>query len=308
MTSPRAVEFYSNVLGIRLSDRSDDNVAFMHGVHGSDHHLIAFGRSDGPGFHHCSWDVGSVEDVGLGATQMGATAYSPAGASAGTFSAPTISTTCAIRGAATRNIRPTSTTCPRASIGRPPIIPAKIRSISGARTCPRISFATTKPKIKRAERARGSGGEEQDASAGRRRRAGRARARDRARPARHRGDRRRAALAHRRAAAREDHQCAHHAAHAALGPRRRAARRSPAALRLPDRHRVLDDAVRPHARRHRERLCRRKAPRSAFPEPAQWVPQYTVEKILHERIAKLPSVHAARGHGARGRVAIVRPA
>lgn len=27
-----------------------------------------------------------------------------------------------------------------------------------------------------------------------------------------------------------------------------------------------------------------------FPEPAQWVPQYTVEKILHEKIAGLPSV------------------
>jgi len=27
-----------------------------------------------------------------------------------------------------------------------------------------------------------------------------------------------------------------------------------------------------------------------FPEPAQWVPQYTVEKILHEKITRLPSV------------------
>jgi 2-polyprenyl-6-methoxyphenol hydroxylase-like FAD-dependent oxidoreductase len=32
-----------------------------------------------------------------------------------------------------------------------------------------------------------------------------------------------------------------------------------------------------------------------FPEPAQWVPQYTVEKVLHERIAKLPSVHLLAG-------------
>jgi 2-polyprenyl-6-methoxyphenol hydroxylase-like FAD-dependent oxidoreductase len=29
---------------------------------------------------------------------------------------------------------------------------------------------------------------------------------------------------------------------------------------------------------------------SRFPEPAQWVPQYTVEKILHQKIARLPSV------------------
>jgi 2-polyprenyl-6-methoxyphenol hydroxylase-like FAD-dependent oxidoreductase len=32
-----------------------------------------------------------------------------------------------------------------------------------------------------------------------------------------------------------------------------------------------------------------------FPEPAQWVPQYTVEKVLHERLAKLPSVHLVSG-------------
>ena len=58
------------VLGLRLSDASEGNVAFMHGVHGSDHHLVAFARSDGPGLHHCSWDVGAVQDVGLGAMQM----------------------------------------------------------------------------------------------------------------------------------------------------------------------------------------------------------------------------------------------
>lgn len=28
-----------------------------------------------------------------------------------------------------------------------------------------------------------------------------------------------------------------------------------------------------------------------FPEPAQWVPQYTVEAVLHERLASMPSVH-----------------
>ena len=42
----------------------------MHGIHGSDHHLVAFAKSDAGGFHHCSWDVASVNDVGLGAMQM----------------------------------------------------------------------------------------------------------------------------------------------------------------------------------------------------------------------------------------------
>jgi catechol 2,3-dioxygenase len=66
----RAVKFYSMVLGLRLSDSSEGAVAFMHGVHGSDHHLVAFGKSNGPGLHHCSWDVGAVREIGLGAMQM----------------------------------------------------------------------------------------------------------------------------------------------------------------------------------------------------------------------------------------------
>lgn len=64
------IEFYSRVLGLRLSDRSLDAVAFMHGPHGSEHHLIALLASDGPGLHHTSWDVASIQEVGLGAGKM----------------------------------------------------------------------------------------------------------------------------------------------------------------------------------------------------------------------------------------------
>ncbi len=67
---PGAVLFYLKVLGLRLSNASEGNVAFMRGVHGSDHHLVAFGRSAGAGLHHCSWNVGAVQDVGLGAMQV----------------------------------------------------------------------------------------------------------------------------------------------------------------------------------------------------------------------------------------------
>jgi len=66
----KAIEFYSRNLGLQLSDRSADIVAFMHGIHGSDHHLLAFAKSDAPGMHHCSWDVGSIDDIGLGAMTM----------------------------------------------------------------------------------------------------------------------------------------------------------------------------------------------------------------------------------------------
>ena len=66
----RQVAFYTEVLGLRLSDRSGDIIAFMHGPHASDHHLIAFAKSHAPGLHHSSWDVGSLDDVGLGAEMM----------------------------------------------------------------------------------------------------------------------------------------------------------------------------------------------------------------------------------------------
>ncbi len=66
----RSVQFYRRVLGLRLSDRSGDGIAFMHGIHGSDHHMIALAKSGGPGLHHLSWDVGSIHEVGLGAMQM----------------------------------------------------------------------------------------------------------------------------------------------------------------------------------------------------------------------------------------------
>ena len=66
----RLVSFCQAVLGFQLSDRSGDLVAFMHTPHGSDHHLFACVKSDAPGLHHTSWDVGSVDDVGAGSEQM----------------------------------------------------------------------------------------------------------------------------------------------------------------------------------------------------------------------------------------------
>jgi catechol 2,3-dioxygenase len=70
----RSVDFYSTIVGLRLSDRSD-RVAFMHAIHGSDHHILAFAQSPGPGLHHCSWDMCGIDDIGLGAMQMAAKGY-----------------------------------------------------------------------------------------------------------------------------------------------------------------------------------------------------------------------------------------
>lgn len=70
-----SLAFYSDILGLRVSDHPGP-VAFLHGVHGSEHHLIAFARSDAPGYHHSAWDVGSLEEVGLGAAQMAEAGHS----------------------------------------------------------------------------------------------------------------------------------------------------------------------------------------------------------------------------------------
>ncbi len=72
----KTIDFYEDVLGLRLSDRSGNDVAFLHAPHGSDHHLVALARSDGTGMHHCSWDVGSLSEVGQGAMQMADAGYS----------------------------------------------------------------------------------------------------------------------------------------------------------------------------------------------------------------------------------------
>ena len=66
----RMVRFCEEVLGLRLSDRSVDIVAFTHTPHGSDHHLLAFAKSSHAGLHHTSWDVGSLDQVGEGSEQM----------------------------------------------------------------------------------------------------------------------------------------------------------------------------------------------------------------------------------------------
>ncbi|MGF6367989.1 catechol 2,3-dioxygenase-like lactoylglutathione lyase family enzyme [Paraburkholderia sp. RAU6.4a] len=71
----RALEFYRRGLGVRLSDRSQDIIAFSHAPHGSDHHLIAFVKSSAKGWHHSAWEVDGVDEVGLGAAQMSRAGY-----------------------------------------------------------------------------------------------------------------------------------------------------------------------------------------------------------------------------------------
>ena len=62
--TPRSVAFFSEVLGMGLADRAQDIVGFMCARRESDHHVVAFAKSPGIGFHHASFQVGTPDDVG----------------------------------------------------------------------------------------------------------------------------------------------------------------------------------------------------------------------------------------------------
>lgn len=71
----QARQFYEEILGLRLSDKSGSVIAFLHTPHGSDHHLIALAKSEGLGLHHSSWCVPSIDAVGIGSQQMEQAGY-----------------------------------------------------------------------------------------------------------------------------------------------------------------------------------------------------------------------------------------
>jgi catechol 2,3-dioxygenase-like lactoylglutathione lyase family enzyme len=70
-----SIAFYERALGLRLSDRSGEIVAFMHTPLGSDHHILAFGKSDRPGFHHGSFELDSIDKIGMAAMRMSEKGY-----------------------------------------------------------------------------------------------------------------------------------------------------------------------------------------------------------------------------------------
>jgi catechol 2,3-dioxygenase-like lactoylglutathione lyase family enzyme len=64
----RQIDFYTRVLGLKLSDRVRSIIAFLRCT--TDHHNLALLTSPGPGFHHASFQVGSIDEIALGATRM----------------------------------------------------------------------------------------------------------------------------------------------------------------------------------------------------------------------------------------------
>ena len=62
----RSVAFVTAALGMGLADRAQDVIAFTCARKDSDHHVVAFAKSPGVGFHHASFQVSDPDEVGRG--------------------------------------------------------------------------------------------------------------------------------------------------------------------------------------------------------------------------------------------------
>lgn len=63
---PASVAFVCDALGMGLADRAQDIIAFCCAKTDSDHHVVAFAKSLGIGFHHASFQVADPDEVGRG--------------------------------------------------------------------------------------------------------------------------------------------------------------------------------------------------------------------------------------------------
>ena len=61
-----SVGFVTEGLGMGLADRAQDVIAFTCARKNSDHHVLAFAKSPGIGFHHASFQVADPDEVGRG--------------------------------------------------------------------------------------------------------------------------------------------------------------------------------------------------------------------------------------------------
>jgi catechol 2,3-dioxygenase-like lactoylglutathione lyase family enzyme len=66
----RSIDFYTRVLGMKLSDRAGDILAFLRGGAGGDHHMLAFAKSSHTGLHHLSFEVADFDEIAIGAQTL----------------------------------------------------------------------------------------------------------------------------------------------------------------------------------------------------------------------------------------------
>ncbi|MAF48638.1 MAG: VOC family protein [Rhodospirillales bacterium] len=57
--------FFTDILGMKVSDSVETFIDFFYASSGSDHHILAFGLSSKPGFQHAGFELGNVDEVGM---------------------------------------------------------------------------------------------------------------------------------------------------------------------------------------------------------------------------------------------------
>ena len=68
---PRQMQFYCDVLGMKVSDTLvEEYGAFLRVAGDSDHHVLGLLNSQAPGFHHASFEVGNIDEAELGALRL----------------------------------------------------------------------------------------------------------------------------------------------------------------------------------------------------------------------------------------------
>jgi len=67
---PRSVQFYTELLGMKVSDQAADVIAFLRGSAGGDHHMVAFAKSTHTGLHHVSFEVADLDEIEIGAQTL----------------------------------------------------------------------------------------------------------------------------------------------------------------------------------------------------------------------------------------------
>jgi catechol 2,3-dioxygenase-like lactoylglutathione lyase family enzyme len=65
----RSERFYTDLLGLRLSDRIKGMATFLNSGPG-DHHVFGLIQSTHPGLHHSSWEVTNFDQIAVGARTM----------------------------------------------------------------------------------------------------------------------------------------------------------------------------------------------------------------------------------------------
>ena len=66
----KSVAFVIEALGMGLADHAQDVIAFCCARRDSDHHVVAFAKSPGVGFHHTSFQVTDPDEVGRGGRML----------------------------------------------------------------------------------------------------------------------------------------------------------------------------------------------------------------------------------------------